>query len=121
MRAYVIYGYEWSTDEKGAAPEVNRYRVAQVDYTEHDDLKMAIHSDFTYWKSKAREEVWKEVTRPLKLNEWGTGEILHLIQTFDKTAIAEWYFLNEDEFNEWVEWAKESNDVEVCAIQFNGG
>lgn len=122
MRAYVIYGYEWSTDEKGAAPEVNRYRVVQVDYTEHDDLKMAIHSDFTFWKQRARESVWKEVTRSVKLNELGTGELLHYIQTFDKHVTAQWYFLTEDEFNEWVEWAEEGhdNDVEVWAIQFNG-
>lgn len=121
MRAYVIYGYEWSTDEKGAAPEVNHYRVAQVDYTEHDVLKMAIHSDFTMWRHSTREKVWKEVTRSMKLSEWGTGELMTYIRSFEKNATAHWYFLTEEEFQEWVAWAEEGHDeVEVCSIQFNG-
>lgn len=121
MRAYVIYGYEWSTDEKGAAPEVNHYRVAQVDYTEHDDLKMAIHSDFTMWRHSTRERVWKEVTRSMKLSEWGTGELMTYIRSFEKNATAHWYFLTEEEFQEWVAWAEGGDEeVEVCALQFNG-
>jgi hypothetical protein len=117
-RAYVIYGYEWFTNEKGAAPEVCRYKVLQIDYEEHEDLKMAIHSDFTFWKSLTREKVWKEVYKAFDFNEMTPDALSNLIKDFDTHSIVHWYILDEDEFNEWVHWGEDHSEVEIAALSF---
>ena len=115
---YVIYGYEFSTNEKGAAPEVCQYKALQISYGKHEDLKMAIHSDFTFWKSLTREKVWKEVYKMTNLNEMTPDALEYLIKDFDVHSTAHWYLLDEDEFNEWVEWGKDHPEVEIAALSF---
>lgn len=110
---YVIYGYEFSTNEKGAAPEVCQYQVAEVFYGEHDNVTMLIHSDFSFWKSTTRAKVWKQVYQEQDLNEYPPDALSYLIKDFDKLSTAHWYFLSENEYNEWVEWARGDGAKEV--------
>lgn len=118
---YVIYGYEFSTNEKGAAPEVCQYQVAEVFYGEHDNVPMLIHSDFSFWKSLTRARVWKRVNQEQDLNVCTPDALIYLIKDFDKLSTAHWYFLTESEYNEWVEWAKGdgANEVTISKIYSN--
>lgn len=115
---YVIYGYEFSTNQKGAAPEVCQYQVAEVFYDEHDDVTMLIHSDFSFWKSSTRAKVWKRVYQEQDLNACTLDALTYLIKDFDKLSTAHWYFLTENEYNEWTEWAKGdgANEVTISKI-----
>lgn len=115
--AYVIFGFEWSTNEQGAAPEICKYQVAKVFYGEHDYLPMLVNSEFVTWKQLARNEVWRQVVQTTVLNDMPIETIEWLIKTFDKASTAQWYYLSEDEYNEWVEWADGDGADEVTITE----
>ena len=118
MTAYVIFGYEWATEEKGAAPEVCRYKVLEISYTANSWLQIQVNNEFLCWKDSIKEEIWKEVIGTPTIASY--HQLAEMFKSFDKSSSSSWYFLNEEEFQEWKEWAEGegAGEVEIGSLSF---
>ena len=112
MTSYVIFGFEWSTKQRGAAPEVSEYKVLKVLSNDSaDNIKFPINSVFLQWREQAQNKVWRQIADSFDFSESFSAS-REFIKTFFKNSDACWYFLSEDEYKEWLIWKEEGGAVE---------
>lgn len=109
---YVIFGFEWTTDELGAAPEFSQYKVLKVLYSGNDAPNIQINNEFLAWREEARESVWSNfLSSTFAKSSYAAA--LNLIRDFKKNSKSCWYTLTEIEYNEWCEWAGSIDNDEI--------
>ena len=109
--AYVIFGFEWTTNERGAAPEISEYRVVKVIYSDKDWLEVGINTHYLDWLREAKERVWARIIHEYTARSY--EKLSALIKDFEESCETCWYFLDQIEYNEWVSWAEDSDDIVV--------
>lgn len=105
---YAIFGYEWSTNEKGAAPEISEYLALEVIPKETSWVKIAVNCEFLRWKTTARQKIWEKI---YPRNVTSYDEIANAIESLKRNSETSWYFITKEEFDSWVENGTESKTI----------